>query len=263
MPMLSTGYVIAGAYADKVRRVLFAQLREMIKRGEIDNSTVARRAGELNRLLFDIIVNRLGLDKGDVVRVRIEYTIENRDIKWSLETLRIEAFRRIPDDTVAKAVRDTVEEAEKVLAREATEEELAWTEAREREVERAVQRRAAEARASEAAAEKKPGEQFDIETLAFFGETREGEKIALLKSSHEDNIGIAIIEGAPTGSKAEIILVPEPGKAYKATLTLEVAPSRLEENPSLLTEAVKKTVFERIERSEAEKIIMEKLRSLQ
>lgn len=259
MPMLSTGYVIAGAYADKVRRVLFAQLRDMIKRGEIENSTVARRAGELNRILFDIIVNRLGLDKSDVVRVRIEYNIENRDIKWVLDTLRIEAFRRIPDDQVARAVRETLAEAEKVLAREATEEELAWTEAREREVERAIQRRAAEARA---ATERKTGESFDIASAAFFGETRQGERIALLKNSGGDNVGLAAIQASPNGSRIQVILVPEPGKAYQATLTLEHGPDEIREKPSLLVGAIKKTVFERIPRDEAEKVIMEKLRSL-
>ncbi|HIE58698.1 MAG TPA: DUF2258 domain-containing protein [Hydrogenothermaceae bacterium] len=52
MPQLSTGLVIAGAYADKLRRVLFAQLRDKIKAGELTNQLVAQKAGELNRLLF-------------------------------------------------------------------------------------------------------------------------------------------------------------------------------------------------------------------
>ncbi len=35
MPLLSTGLIIAGAYADKVRRTLFAQLKDKIKHNEI------------------------------------------------------------------------------------------------------------------------------------------------------------------------------------------------------------------------------------
>ena len=107
---LSTGFVIAGAYATKVRRTLFAQLKEEVKAGNLSSTEVARAAGELNRILFEIIVNRLNLDKGDVVRVRIEYVVEDGTIKWRLGTLEIEAFRRIPDADVREAIEEVLKE---------------------------------------------------------------------------------------------------------------------------------------------------------
>ncbi len=106
--MLSSGYIIVGAYADKIRRTLFAQLRDRIKKGEIDSKTVAKAAADLNKLLYEILVNRLKLDKGDVVRIRVEYGVEDGEIKWNLESLRVEAFRRIPDEEVEKVVKESI-----------------------------------------------------------------------------------------------------------------------------------------------------------
>ncbi|GAB6147511.1 DUF2258 domain-containing protein [Stetteria hydrogenophila] len=113
---LRSGLVIAGGYADKVRRVLFAQLRDKIKAGEISNTEVARAAGELNRLLFEILVSKLQIDKGDVVRIIVDYEVEDGSIKWLLDTLRIEAWRRIPQEEVDKAVKSIVEGAEEILS---------------------------------------------------------------------------------------------------------------------------------------------------
>ena len=107
--VLRTGLVIAGGYADKVRRVLFAQLRDRIKAGELSNQEVARAAGELNRLLYEIIVNRLKLDKGDVVRITVEYEVEDGSIVFKLDTLSIEAWRRVPEEEIRPHVAFVVE----------------------------------------------------------------------------------------------------------------------------------------------------------
>ncbi len=115
MATLRTGLVIAGAYADKVRRVLFAQLKDKMKSGEIEAQEIARAAGELNRLLFDILVNRLGVDKGDVVRITVDYDIEGAVIKWRLETLQVQAWRRIPDEDVSRIVSEAVSRAEEIM----------------------------------------------------------------------------------------------------------------------------------------------------
>ncbi len=106
MARLSTGFIIAGAYADKVRRTLFAQTRS----NGVPSSEVVRASAELNRILFRVIVEKLGIDKGDVVRVRIDYNIEDGRVKWNYETLQIEAFRRIPDENVRKAVEEALKE---------------------------------------------------------------------------------------------------------------------------------------------------------
>ena len=117
LPTLSTGLIIAGAYADKVRRTLFAQLRDRIKQGEITNQEVARAAGELNRVLYYILVEKLKTDKGDVVRARIEYDIIDGQVKWKYDTLRLEVFRRIPDEDVSAKVSEIIGRIEEILSK--------------------------------------------------------------------------------------------------------------------------------------------------
>ncbi len=56
---LSSGYVIVGTYADKIRRTLFAQMKNAIKSEEIDSKEVARAAAELDRLLYEVFVNKV------------------------------------------------------------------------------------------------------------------------------------------------------------------------------------------------------------
>jgi len=113
MPSLSTGLVIAGAYADKLRRTLFAQLRDDVKAGNVSNQEVARAAAEMNQLLFHILVEDLKIEKGDVVRVRVDYNVEDGTIKWNLSTLTVEAFKRMDDGEVQGVVKKRVEEFSK------------------------------------------------------------------------------------------------------------------------------------------------------
>ncbi|NHV45151.1 MAG: DUF2258 domain-containing protein, partial [Candidatus Verstraetearchaeota archaeon] len=63
MSQLTTGLVITGAYADEIRKTLFAQLKDNIKKGEIPSQEVARAIAELNRILYHILVEKLKLDK--------------------------------------------------------------------------------------------------------------------------------------------------------------------------------------------------------
>jgi len=115
---LRSGLVIAGGYADKIRRALFAQLRDRVKSGELSNSEVARAAGELNRFLFELLVNKLNVDKGDVVRVSIDYDVEESTIKWDYRTLQVQVWRRVPDEEVARVLEESVERAGEILAEE-------------------------------------------------------------------------------------------------------------------------------------------------
>ena len=250
MPQLSTGLIIAGAYADKLRRVLFAQLKNDIKSGKIDSKQVARRAGEMNRLLFEILVNRLKLDKGDAVRIRVEYELKDGDIVWRLNTLRIEAFRRIPDSDIEEAIRDVVEKAEDVLARPETEEERLWTTRTEAEVEHEIKESQQQARPP-----------VELAEAIVYGQTRKGEHLAILKDENENNVGLAILSDQDNITRILVVLVP--GKdAYKTELVIDAKVEELSSNPKKIVEAIKHASFEKISRSEAEKIIREKMEEM-
>uniref|UniRef100_A0A7C3UI47 DUF2258 domain-containing protein n=1 Tax=Geoglobus ahangari TaxID=113653 RepID=A0A7C3UI47_9EURY len=114
MARLNTGFVIVGAYADKVRRTLFAQLKDKIKSKEIDSKMVAKAAGDLNKLLYEIFVNRLNLDKGDVVRVVVDYDIKDGDVVWNLDSLEVEVFKRIPEEEYTKIIKESVKRIEEL-----------------------------------------------------------------------------------------------------------------------------------------------------
>ncbi len=116
MVTLRSGLVIAGGYADKVRRVLFAQLKNKIKSGELESKEIARAAGELNRLLFEMFVTELRIDKGDVVRITVDYDIENGRIEWKLGTLKVEIWRRISDREIESIISEVIEKAEEIIS---------------------------------------------------------------------------------------------------------------------------------------------------
>jgi hypothetical protein len=102
--VLRSGYVIAGAYADKIRRTLFAQTRDLVKSGTLTPQEVARASGELNRVLYEIFVNKLRTDKGDVVMINIEYRVEEGRVVWDYDKLDVRVWRKVPDDEVARAL---------------------------------------------------------------------------------------------------------------------------------------------------------------
>ncbi len=111
---LSSGYIIVGAYADKIRRTLFAQLRDKIKSKELDSKIVAKAAADLNKLLYEILVNKLKLDKGDVVRIMIQYEVSEGEIRWNLDSLKIEVFKRVPEEEVRPIIEDAVSRMEEL-----------------------------------------------------------------------------------------------------------------------------------------------------
>ena len=113
MATLNTGFIIAGGYADKVRKTLFAQLRSQIKDGSIQSQDVAKAVAELNRILYVLLVEKLKIERGDVVRVRVDYEVKDKEITWNYDTLKLEVCRRIPDEEIEKVVK---EEIPKILA---------------------------------------------------------------------------------------------------------------------------------------------------
>ncbi len=113
---VSTGLVIAGAYADKLRRTLFAQLSQKIKSGEVASEEVARASRELNSFLYHILVDRLKVAKDDVVRIRADYTVEDGAIRWNYGGIEIEVYRKSRED-VGRVVEEALKHLEEVVER--------------------------------------------------------------------------------------------------------------------------------------------------
>lgn len=115
MPKLSSGLVIAGAFADKIRRTVFAQLRDMIKEGAIKSSDVAYSVAQLNKLLYSILVENLKVEKGDVVRIIVDYEVSEGKLEWKLDTLKIELFRRVPAEEVQRVLDSILPKARAIM----------------------------------------------------------------------------------------------------------------------------------------------------
>lgn len=113
MPRLSSGFVIAGAYADKIRRTMFAQLRDYIRRDKEWGQKIALAIAQLNRFLYTVLVEQIKIDKGDVVRIRIDYNVNDieKSITWVWDTLSIEVFKRVLQDDVDKAIKSLISKA--------------------------------------------------------------------------------------------------------------------------------------------------------
>jgi len=115
MPTLRSGLVIAGAYADKLRRAMFAQMKNEVKEGKLKAQDVAYAVAQLNRVLYKVFVDNLRIDKGDVVRITIDYEVKDSSITWDWSSLKIEVFRRVPEEEVEKAVKPVLHEAEEIV----------------------------------------------------------------------------------------------------------------------------------------------------
>jgi hypothetical protein len=114
MVTLRSGAVIVGAYAKKIRKTLFAQLKDKVKSKEISTQEVARAAGEINRILYILFVEKLKLDKGDVVRIVIDYDLVDNQIKWNYSTLKVECYRKVPEEDINRYLKEILEGIEKI-----------------------------------------------------------------------------------------------------------------------------------------------------
>ncbi len=99
-----TGYVSAGGYAYKLRRVLFAQLKHLVQAGKVDTKEVARAAGYINTLLYHLVVEQMGFTKTDALRITVNYAVRNGVIEWDLDSLKVEMFRKVEEEQVSKAL---------------------------------------------------------------------------------------------------------------------------------------------------------------
>lgn len=270
---LSTGLVIAGAYADKLRRTLFAQLRDFVKKNRDVAREIARAAGEVNRMLYYILVEELKSDKGDVVRIRIKYSFdpEKMEIKWMYDTLRIEYFKRVPDDIIEKAVKKIIteklvqvqEEYKTPPPKEEKEEErkevsgAEWAEEKTIGIAEGTQ-------PLEKKEEPEEKTEHILEELVKadpIGATIDGGTVFKLANDKDESMGIASIEPHAGGYYIEAIIIRK-GKAYRARIKASNDKDAYIEDPSKLVEEIKKARLYELSRKDAEEIIKAKMEAL-
>jgi len=254
---LSSGLVIAGAYADKVRRTLFAQLRDLMRQDKEFAREIARAAGELNAVLYRILVEEVKVEKGDVVRIRVNYRIDpgSKRIIWDYNTLSIEAFKRIPDEKVLEIVNDVVRnKLPKILeefsrAPRAVEEKVKAFEIPEERVE----------------APPPPPQPVSIRDIVasvdILGETIDGGLLLKLSDSQERSVGLASV--SPSGEELVIdAIIIHAGSSMRYLTRTRVKMSEYSENPSRLISDLEKIQPTTIPPQEAEKLIRDKMQNL-
>lgn len=105
MPTLKTGLVSVAGYADKVRKTIFAQNKSLVKDKEWSKA-LAYGAAVINVALYKLLVDELHLDKRDVVRVSIDYNLdqEKKTVVVDWDSLSIEVYKRQEPDAYSLKV---------------------------------------------------------------------------------------------------------------------------------------------------------------
>jgi len=254
---VNTGIVIAGAYADKIRRTLFAQLKDYVKGSKEMAKEVARAAGEVNRLLYYILVENLQSSKGDAVRVRVRYRFDplKQRITWDYDSLRVEFYRRVNDEEVQSIVeRVKKEKLEEVL------KQYTYKPVEETRVEAIVE----ETRELKPVVEPtqpigKPESIISIiNTVDPIGETADGGVIFRVADSKGDNIGIISLEYRGGDLFIDAILI-HGGEAYRVQNKASKSKEEYMDNPALLVKDLEEARIINIPASEAKRIIEEKM----
>ncbi|MGQ4833644.1 MAG: single- stranded DNA-binding family protein [Candidatus Asgardarchaeia archaeon] len=97
MPTMSTGFVRAAGYADKVRRVMFAKAKG------VDPKEIVRASAEFNQKIFDMLQEK-GVKKEDVVRIKCDFDIQNGQIVWNYDTLQLEVYSKEEKPLLSEAM---------------------------------------------------------------------------------------------------------------------------------------------------------------
>ncbi|MEM4487675.1 MAG: DUF2258 domain-containing protein [Desulfurococcaceae archaeon] len=257
---LSSGLIIAGAYASKIRRTLFAQLRDLAKQDRDFNREIARASAELNAVLFNVLVNELKVSKGDVVRIRINYELDmsTKKISWIYSSLRVEVFKKVPDDQVTQVVHVTTKEKlERIL-----------------ESFRASPRAAEEAvKAFESIEEEKPDKegmqplqvklklQDLIGAVDVIGETLEGGY--LVKFTDKEGVSRGIATLTPSGDEVLIdAIIIHNGASSRYIKRSKGRPQLFVDETSRILSELEEAAPTPLSKEEAETIIREKMQSL-
>jgi len=102
--VLRTGPVRSSGYALKLRRVVNAALRPLIKGGTLTADQVNEELTKLNRALYSYIVEKYQIPKEAVVNVALRYTVEGG--RFSIIDAQVDIYER--DDILSNNVTEGV-----------------------------------------------------------------------------------------------------------------------------------------------------------
>jgi len=88
---LSTGLIITARYADKLRRVALVAFGKIV-----DRDVILRDVAELNKELYEEIVNKRKIGKLDVIRIVVDAEYDEKENKIKFSNVRIQHF--VPED---------------------------------------------------------------------------------------------------------------------------------------------------------------------
>ncbi|MEM1627708.1 MAG: DUF2258 domain-containing protein [Desulfurococcaceae archaeon] len=254
---LNTGIIIAGAYADKVRRTAFAQLSDLIKQNKEIAKEVARATAELNMVLYHILVENLKIEKGDAVRIRIKYIYDSASnkLKWKYDSLRVEVFKRVPDEQVAEITN-------RVMKEKLEEVQKAYATGPEVVEEKPVEKREVIERLEKPMPELAPVDVLqNVASVDIVGEIVTGGYLA--KLSRMDGVSMGLVSLTPSGEDVVIdAVVLVENKAFRYMARTSTKLDILIEEPGKVLEILKASKPTQLSKEEASRLINEKMQSL-
>jgi len=121
---LRTGIIPAARFADKIRRVALAAFK-----GYAPREVIIRDVSEFNRQLYDIVVNKMGCGKGDLIRISVDVSYDEEGQRLVFGEPKIDRF--VPESEIKAAYESKIREleAERERLRKELEEERSKLEA--------------------------------------------------------------------------------------------------------------------------------------
>jgi len=86
-----TGPIRFSGYALKLRRAFNAAFRDKYKSGEIDAKTINQDLSELNRKIYEVLVDKFKVPKTAIVNINLEYDL-SPDNHLIIKDIEIEVF---------------------------------------------------------------------------------------------------------------------------------------------------------------------------
>ncbi len=130
---LRTGIIPAARFADKLRRVALAAFK-----GYVPRDVIIRDVSEFNKKLYDIIVNKMGCAKGDLIRITVDVSYDEEGQRLIFGEPKIDRF--VPESEIKAAYESKIREleAERERLRRELEEERSKLEAVRKKLEELV-----------------------------------------------------------------------------------------------------------------------------